>query len=253
MQKRKRLALLSLLLVLSVGSAVVAQASGVLQSLADIKDAEINIHTTSVSLILTSEDRVKAEGIVDNDYRIKELVAGAEQYTISASEVFDIHESSFVNDFGEIGIELIPKEGYARVTVTISRDYGDKFGEQTVKATVDLVKEKVTEIEVEPEIRKSKVNKATMTITELVQNASLYDGGIVTVYGEVSLLGEVWGYLFMLDETVTVFYRHQEIHSDAETNLDVSGIENGDTVLVTGKFSSPNTLYAMGIEKINNP
>jgi hypothetical protein len=24
-------------------------------------------------------------------------------------------------------------------------------------------------------------------------------------------------------------------------------------VLVTGKFSSPNTIYAMGIEKITNP
>jgi hypothetical protein len=251
-QKTKRIALLSILLVLSVGSAVAAQASGVLRNFAT-KDTEISIQTTSVTLILTSEDKAKAIDIVDKDYRIKSLVAGAEQYTLSAGEVFDIHESSFVNNFGEIGIELIPKEGFALVTVTIENDYGDEFGEQLVKATVDLMKEKVTEIEVNPEIRRSKVNKATMSISELVQNASLYDGGIVTVYGKVSLLGEVFGYLFVLDDTVTVFYRHQEIHSNSETNLDVSNIENGDTVLVTGKFSSPNTIYAMGIEKITNP
>jgi hypothetical protein len=64
------------------------------------------------------------------------------------------------------------------------------------------------------------------------------------VSGKVSLLGEVFGYLFMLDETVTVFYHHEE------ASVDVSNIENGDYVTVTGKFSSPETIYALEIEKM---
>jgi hypothetical protein len=65
----------------------------------------------------------------------------------------------------------------------------------------------------------------------------------VTVSGKVSLLGEVFGSLFELEETVTVFYSHQD------ATVDVSDIENGDIVTVTGKFSAPNTLYATAIEK----
>ncbi|PVX24976.1 MAG: hypothetical protein CW691_05980 [Candidatus Bathyarchaeum sp.] len=78
---------------------------------------------------------------------------------------------------------------------------------------------------------------------ELVQDASQYDGSVVTVSGKVSLLGEVFGSLFMLDDTVTVFYSHQD------ATVDVSNIENGDTVTVTGKFVAPNTIYALSIEK----
>ena len=139
------------------------------------------------------------------------------------------------------------------VMVTISNNYGDEFGEQTVKVVVDLLNDEVTEIEVNPEIRKSKIHKVTMSLSELVQNASLYDGGVVVVSGEVSLLGEVFGYLFMLDETVTVFYRHEGFHRSSEVNVDVSSIENGDMVIVTGIFSSPDTIYAIGIEKIEKP
>jgi len=238
MQKRKRLALLSFLLLLSVGSAVIAQASGVLQSLAgNVEEAEISIQTASVSLILTPEDREKATDIVLMDSQIQELLEGADNYTIQVSEVFDIHEISGG------GIELVPKEGLAQATIEINNDYGEEFGVQVVTVTVDLLNEEITETEVNPEIRKPKVHEDILSPSELVQNPSEYEGVLVTVSGEVSLLGEVFGYLFMLDETVTVFYRHEE------ANVDVSNIENGDTVTVTGKFSSPDTIYAMKIEK----
>lgn len=245
MQKRKRLALLSLLLLASVGSAVVAQASGVLQSLAgNVEEAEISIQTASVSLILTPEDREKATDIVFMDSQIQELLEGADNYTIQVSEVFDIHEIDFdVHEISGGGIALVPKEGLAQATIEINNDYGEEFGVQVVTVTVDLVDEEITETEVNPEIRKPKVHEDVLSPSELVQNPSEYEGVVVTVSGEVSLLGEVFGYLFMLDETVTVFYRHEA------ANVDVSNIENGDTVTVTGKFSSPDTVYALKIEK----
>mgnify|MGYP001071607005 CR=1 FL=1 len=245
MQKRKRLALLSLLLLASVGSAVIAQASGVLQSLAgNVEEAEISIQTASVSLILTPEDREKATDIVLTDSQIQELLEGADNYTIQVSEVFDIHEIDFdVHEISGGGIALVPKEGLAQATIEINNDYGEEFGVQVVTVTVDLLNEEITETEVNPEIRKPKVHEDVLSPSELVQNPSEYEGVLVTVSGEVSLLGEVFGYLFMLDETVTVFYRHEE------ANVDVSNIENGDTVTVTGKFSSPDTIYALKIEK----
>jgi len=244
MQKRKRLTLLSFLLLLSVGSAVVAQASGVLQILAGkVEEAEISIQTASVSLILTAEDREKVTDIVLMDSQIQELLEDADNYTIQVSEVFDIHEIDF--DVHEIsgGIVLVPKEGLAQATIEINNDYGEEFGVQVVTVTVDLVNEEITETEVNPEIRRPKVHENVLSPSELGQNPSEYDGVIVTASGKVSLLGEVFGYLFMLDETVTVFYRHEE------ANVDVSNIENGDTVTVTGKFSSPDTIYALKIEK----
>jgi hypothetical protein len=244
MQKRKRLTLLSFLLLLSVGSAVVAQASGVLQILAsNVEEAEISIQTASVSLILTAEDREKVTDIVLMDSQIQELLEDADNYTIQVSEVFDIHEIDF--DVHEIsgGIVLVPKEGLAQATIEINNDYGEEFGVQVVTVTVDLVNEEITETEVNPEIRMPKVHENVLSPSELVQNPSEYDGVIVTAPGKVSLLEEVFGYLFMLDETVTVFYRHEE------ANVDVSNIENGDTVTVTGKFSSPDTIYALKIEK----
>jgi len=245
MQKRKRLALLSLLLLASVGSAVVAQASGVLQILAgNVEEAEISIQTASVSLILTPEDREKATDIVLMDSQIQELLEGADNYTIQVSEVFDIHEIDFdVHEISGGGIALVPKEGLAQATIEINNDYGEEFGVQVVTVTVDLLNEEITETEVNPEIHKPKVHEDVLSPSELVQNPSEYEGVVVTVSGEVSLLGEVFGYLFMLDETVTVFYRHEE------ANVDVSNIENGDYVTVTGKFSSPDTIYALKIEK----
>jgi hypothetical protein len=238
MQKRKRLALLSLLLLVSVGLAAVAQASGVLRILAsNVEEAIINIQTAEVSLILSPEEREKAANIVLMDSQILELLEGVDDYSVEVSEIFDIHEIKG-------GIALVPKEGVALVTLQINKDYGEEFGVQVVKVTVDLLNDEIKEIEENPEIRKPKVHEGTISPSELVQTPSEYDGVIVTVSGKVSLLGEVFGYLFMLDETVTVFYRHEE------ANVDVSNIENGDYVTVTGKFSSPETIYALKIEKM---
>ena len=238
MQKMKRLALLSLLLLVSVGSAVVAQTSGVLRSLAsNVEEAEINIQTAVVSSILSPEERGKATNIVLMDSQIQELLEGVDDYSVEVSEIFDIHEI-------EEGIALVLEEGVALVTIQINKDYGEEFGVQVVKVTVNLLNEEITETEVNPEIRKPKVHEDLISPSELVQNPSEYDGVIVTVSGKVSLLGEVFGSLFMLDETVTVFYRHEE------ANVDVSNIENGDYAKVTGKFCAPDTIYALEIEKM---
>lgn len=238
MHKRKRLALLSLLLLVSVGSAVVADPLGVLQNLAsNVEEVEINVQAVQLSFMLSQEEREKAINIVLMDSQVQEMLEGVDDYNVQVSEVFDIHEI-------EGGIALVPKEGIALVTLQINKDYGEEFGVQVVKLTVDLLNDEIKETEENPEIRKPKVHEGTISPSELVQNPSEYDGVIVTVSGKVSLLGEVFGYLFMLDETVTVFYRHEE------ASLDVSNIENGDYVTVTGKFSSPETIYALKIEKM---
>jgi hypothetical protein len=237
MVKTKRLTLLCLWLVVSVGSAVVAQATGVMQSLGSIEKAEIDIQTASVFLTLTPEDKQKVIDIVLLDSQIQELLEGADNYTIGVSEIFDVRETV------SGGIELVPKEGVAKATVEINNDYGEEFGVQVITVTVDLVNEEITETQVNPEKRKPKVNDDTLSSGELIQDALEYDGVIVTVSGKVSLLGEVFGSLFMLDEKVTVFYRHEE------ATVDVSNIENGDSVTVTGKFAAPDTIYAIKIEK----
>jgi len=238
MQKRRRLALLSLLLLVSVGSAVVVDASGVLQSLAsNVEEIEINVQALQLSSMLSQEERERAINIVLMDSQIEEMLEGVDNYNVQVSEVFDIHEI-------EGGIALVPKEGLALVTLQINKDYGEEFGVQVVKLTVDLLNDEIKETEENPEIRKPKVHEGTISPSELVQKPSEYDGVIVTVSGKVSLLGEVFGYLFMLDETVSVFYRHEE------ASVDVSNIENGDYVKVIGKFSSPETIYALEIEKM---
>jgi hypothetical protein len=238
MHKRKRLALLNLLLLVSIGSAIVVYASGVLQSLAsNIEEFEINVQAAQLSSMLSEEEREKAINTVLMDSQVQEILEGADNYTVQVSEVFDIHEI-------EGGIALVPKEGFALVTLQINKDYGEEFGVKVVKLTVDLLNDEIKEIEENPEVRKLKVHEGTVSSSELVQNPSEYDGVIVTVSGKVSLLGEVFGSLFMLDETVTVFYSHEE------ASLDVSNIENGDYVTVTGKFSSPETIYALKIEKM---
>jgi len=238
MHKRKRLALLNLLLLMSVGSAVAVNASSVLQSLAsNVEEVTINVQAVQLSFMLSQEDRAKAINIVLMDSQVQEMLEGADDYNVQVSEIFDIHEI-------EGGIALVPKEGLALVTLQIDKDYGEEFGVQVVKLTVDLLNEEIKETEENPEIRKPKVHEGTISPSELVQNPSEYDGVIVTVSGKVSLLGEVFGSLFMLDEKVSVFYSHEE------ASLDVSNIENGDYVTVTGKFSSPETIYALKIEKM---
>lgn len=243
MRKTKRLALLCLLLVTSVSFAVAVQATGLMESLRNAEKAEVNISTSSVSLMLTAEDRQRVEELVLMDSQIQQILETAQDYTIEVSEIFDIQDISFDLDVTGNGVAIVPREGVAEATIEINNDYGDEFGVQVITVTVDLETDEITDIDVEPEVRRPKVIEDVISISELVQNPSQYNGTIVTVSGEVSMLGMVWSYTFRLDDTVTVFYRHQ----DAE--VDVSNIQNGDTVTVTGKFSSPSTMYAMKIEK----
>lgn len=243
MKKTKRLTLICLLLIASVGSAVVVQATGVMQSFGSIETAEINISVASVSLLLTAEDRMQVTDIVLMEPQILALLEAADEYTIEISEVFDIKDISFEFVAVNNAIQMIPKEGIAQATVTINNDYGDEFGVQIVTVTVDLVKEEITNLDVEPETVRPKEQEDVISISVLIQDAASYDGVVVTVSGKVSLLGEVFGSLFLLDETVTVFYVHEQ------GSVDVSNIENGDIVTVTGKFAAPDTVYATVIQK----
>jgi hypothetical protein len=243
MQKTKRLALLCLLLVSSVSSAVVVQATGLMQSFRSAEMTEITVNMETVSLILTAEDRQRVVDIVLMDSQIQQILETADNYTIEVSEIFDIHEVSFDLDVAGNGVALVPREGVAQATITINNDYGEEFGVQVIKVTVNLETEEITETDVQPEVVRPKIEDGIVSITELVEKASAYDRVVVTVSGKVSLLGEVFGSLFELDETVTVFYAH------AAGVVDVSNIENGDTVTVTGRFVAPDTIYAESIEK----
>lgn len=241
--KTKRLALMCLLILVSVGSAVVVQATGVIQSFGITERAEIKISVASVNVILTAEERQNVIDIVLIDTRIQDLLETADEYAIEVTEVFDIKDLSFELEAVDDAIQMIPKEGIAQAIITINNDYGDKFGVQNVTVTVDLVKEEITKLEIEQEIVKPKEKEELISISELVQNPSKHDGVVIKVSGKVSLLGEVFGSLFLLDEKVTVFYAHEQ------ASVDVSNIQNDDIVTVTGKFAAPDTIYATLIQK----
>jgi hypothetical protein len=236
MEKTKKITILGFLLLLSFCSAVIVHATNILQSYGNIEESEINIDSASVSLLLTPEEREAAINLVLMTAEIEDLLKTADNYTAEASEIFDIRETNE-------GVNLIPKPGIALVTLEINKDYGEEFGIQIVKVTVDIEQMEITNTEVKPEIINSKIIENLISLNELVENSSDYDGVVVTVSGKVSLLGEVFGSLFELDKTVTVFYAHEE------AIVDVSTIENGDTVTVTGKFAAPNMIYALEIEK----
>ena len=236
MKKEKRFALLGFLLLLSFCAAVVVHATNILQRYGNVEESEINIESASVSRILTPEERETAINLVLMAPQIEDLLKTADNYTVKASEIFDIRVTYE-------GVNLVPKPGVALVTLEINKDYGEEFGVQLVKATVDIEQKEITNTEIKPKVIKPKIIDNPILPSELVENPSEYDGAIVTVSGKVSLLGEVFGSLFELDETVTVFYAHEE------ATVDVSGIKNGDTVTVTGKFAAPDIIYALKIEK----
>jgi len=236
MKKEPRVVLLGFLILLSFCAAIVVSELNILHSYANVEKYEINIDSASVSLLLTPEEREMAIHLVLMAPQIEDLLKTADNYTAEASEIFDIDETYE-------GVNLVPKPGVALVTLEINKDYGEEFGVQIVKATVDIEQKEVTNTEIKPEVIKSKIIETPILLSELVENPSEYDGVVVTVSGKVSLLGEVFGSLFELDQTVTVFYAHEE------TTVDVSGIENGDTVTVTGKFAAPDIIYALTIEK----
>ena len=240
--KTKRLALLCLLLIASASTAIVVQAAGLMQDFRSAETTEITVNMETVTLILTAEDKQRVMDLVLMDSQIQQLLESADNYTIEVSEIFDINEVSFDLDVAGNGIALVPREGVAQATITINNDYGEEFGVQVIIVTVNLETEEITETDVQPETVRPKIQDGIVSIMELVEKASAYDGVVVTVSGEVSILGEVFGSLFELDETITVFYAH------AAAVVDVSNISNGDTVTVTGSFVAPDTIYATAIE-----
>ncbi|MDH5532718.1 MAG: hypothetical protein OEX99_04540, partial [Candidatus Bathyarchaeota archaeon] len=93
MHERKILALLSLLLMVSVGSAVVVDASGVLQSLvSNVEEVKINVQAVQLSSMLSQEEREKAINIVLMASQVQEMLEGVDDYNVQVSEVFDVHE-----------------------------------------------------------------------------------------------------------------------------------------------------------------
>jgi len=250
MQKTKRMALLSLLLLASVGLAFVAQASGVFGGLeGNVEDVEIKIRNLIVPGITITPhvSTEKATDIVLMDSWIQEFLDGADNYIIQVSDAVYVKN---VYDGGR-AVELGMRVGFARVTIKITNDYGEEIGVQYIVAIVDMENEEIAErYEVTSEVIKPKVKEGITPLRELMNNHSDYYDVIVTVSGNVSalgeenrLLGEPFDSLFELDEMVTVIYSHEE------ATVDVSGIKNGDTVTVTGKFGEPNLIYATKIEK----
>lgn len=250
MKKTKRLALLSVLLLASVGLAFVAQASGVFGGLVgNGEDVEISMRTVIVQGITITPhvSTEKATDIVLMDSWIQEFLDGADNYIIQVSDALYVKN---VYDGGR-SAELAFRVGFAKVTIKITNDYGEEIGVQVIEAIVDMENEEIAErYEVTPEIIKPKVKEGITPLNELMNNHSDYYDVIVTVSGKVSslgegtyLLGQAFESLFELDEMVTVIYSHNE------ATVDVSGIKNGDTVTVTGKFGEPNLIYATKIEK----
>jgi len=250
MWKTKRLGLLSVLLVASVGLAFVAQASGVLGDLTDNSEAvEIKMRTVIVpgTTITPSVNTEKATEIALKDSWIQEFLDGADNYIIQVSDAICVKN---VYDGGR-AVELGMRVGFAKVTIKITNDYGEEIGVQYIAAIVDMENEEITErYQVTSEVIKPKIKEGITPLSELMNNHSDYYDVIVTVSGKVSalgeenrLLGKPFDSLFELDELVTVIYSHEG------TTVDVSDIKNGDTVTVTGKFSEPNLIYATKIEK----
>jgi hypothetical protein len=108
-----------------------------------------------------------------------------------------------------------------------------------------------------PETEQSEEN---LSVSELLEN-SAYDTEM-TVYGRVSLLGELLCPCFELTsggEPVQVWYGLMvEDDGTERPAVSVAGIENGDLVLVTGELKiagthhSRNDFWARSIEKIEN-
>jgi len=243
---RKKIALLILLLIASVGMAYAVSASDDLKGLAFgvFGRNEVTIDKTLIFTRLSPDKGAKAIEIALGDPQVQHVLEGVDDYSTSVSEIFDVQEIE-VEEGGHKRrvMALIPKEGLALVALRIYKDYGEEFGVKVVKVTVDLLEEEVKEIEEYPEVRKPKVHEGIISTDELLGNPSKYHDQIVTVSGEVSKLGEVRGPYFMLDEKIWVCYL------TPEGSLDISNIKNGDYVTVTGTFWASGTIQAENIEK----
>lgn len=235
---RKKPALLSLLMLVSIGAAVIANSSGALGFLA--QKGEVKIDEVLIFTKLTPEQKTQAVEVALGDSRIQGILEGEDDYRITVSDVFDIQKT-------ERRIALIPKEGLALVELQIYRDYGQEFGVKVVKVTVELLKGEAMEIEESPEVRKPKVNEGIISTDELLGNPSKYQGQVLRVAGVVSDLGLLRGPYFRLDGKVTVCYLYDDTNIYPTQIKDK--IQNGDCVVVTGKFLG-DIVYAEKVEKV---
>lgn len=235
---QKKLAVLGLLMLVSVGAAVVASSSGVLGFLAS--GSEVGISEVQISTKLTTEQQARAVEVALGDFRIQGMMEGMDDYRPSVSDVFDVQKT-------ERGIALVSKEGFVLVGLRIYRDYGEEFGLKLVKVTVDLLNMEVKMIDESPETRKPKVHEELISTDELIGDPSKYQGQVVRVSGVVSSLGLLRGPYFKLDEKVVVCYLYDETNIYPTQIKDK--IQNGNRVVVTGKFVG-DIIYAEKVEKV---
>ena len=238
---RKKMALLSLLMLVSVGAVAVASATGALKGLA-LGSYEVEIDETFIFTTLSPDQEAKAVEIAFGDLQVQEILEGVDDYCTSVSSVYEVKEI-------ERGIEIISKEGLALVGLRIYKDYGEEFGLKVVKVTVDLLKEEAKEIEEYPEVVKPKVHEGIISTDELLGNPSKYHDQVVRVSGAVSDLGLLRGPYFKLDKKLLICYHYDETNIYPTQIKDK--IQNGDHVVVTGRFLS-DIVYAEKIEKVTS-
>lgn len=89
-----------------------------------------------------------------------------------------------------------------------------------------------------------------LTVNELLANSLKYDGKVVHVFGRVSDLGHLEGAFFKLDGTLLVCY----IHNNVNLQSQISEVQNGDPMIVTGVFNHESTrVYADNIRPSKFP
>jgi len=88
--------------------------------------------------------------------------------------------------------------------------------------------------------KKEQEPPSTLTVDELLANTTAYDGQMVQVFGRVSDLGSLSVPFFKLDGKILVCYTYDHVDLSSQ----ISGVENGDPMIVIGMFSRGNmTLY----------
>ena len=246
---RKKIALLSFLMLVSVGMAYTVSASDALKGLAVgvFGRNEVTLDADLIYTNLSPDQKAKAVEIALDHPQVQGKLEGVDDYSTTVSNVYDLQEID-VGDDGR-GIALVPRDGFALVEFLTYKDYGEEFGVKVVKVTVDLLKGEVKEIEECPEVRKPKIHEGMLSTDELLNNPSKYHGQTVKVLGTVSKLGLLRCPCFMLDGKLLVCYRYDETNIYPTQIQDK--IQNGDRVVVTGKFLG-GTIYAEKVEKVTN-
>jgi len=83
----------------------------------------------------------------------------------------------------------------------------------------------------------------TLMVDELLANPQEYDGQMVQVFGRVSNLGTINGPFFKLDGKILVCYAYNDVNLSSQ----ISGVQNGDPMIVTGVFYYNDMIYARNI------